>query len=38
MYEKSILKSISKHYKTGEPLDDASIESIIKSKSVNQVR
>ena len=36
MYSHGILKSISKHYKTGESLDDATIESIIKSKSVNQ--
>lgn len=34
--EPKILRSLSKHYQTGEALDEATIAAIVKSKSVNQ--
>lgn len=34
-WNKEQLKSISKHYETGEPMDDELIDSLIKTKHVN---
>ncbi|KAK4050222.1 metalloendopeptidase [Microbotryomycetes sp. JL201] len=36
MWEPKVLKSLSRHYKTGEQLDDATISAIVKSRNVNQ--
>ncbi|KAM0786272.1 hypothetical protein ACM66B_001752 [Microbotryomycetes sp. NB124-2] len=36
MWEPKVLKSLSRHYKTGEQLDDATIAAIVKSRNVNQ--
>jgi len=33
MWQKQILKKVSKHYKTGKPLPDAMIDAKIKSKN-----
>lgn len=36
MWEPKVLKSLSKHYKTGEQLDDQTIDALVKSRNVNQ--
>ncbi|KAK4049917.1 metalloendopeptidase [Microbotryomycetes sp. JL221] len=35
MWEPKVLKSLSSHYKTGEQLDDKTIEGLVKSRNVN---
>jgi len=35
MWQKEILKKISKHYKTGEPMPDAMIDAKLAKKEVN---
>ena len=35
IYDKNILKKVSKHHNTGKPLPDNMIDSIIETKTMN---